>query len=149
MENAVNCPPLTDLLAGLGLSVSDLEESALGNAYRIEFEDNFTVELEPLSEYAFKASTRICLLGKSLEVQNKQIEKAMTLMEEVMALGTPFETLAISQEDNCLRLLVELFQAPTATDPKKAQERLAKEFEEFASNAYAFRKTYFHYGQQD
>lgn len=147
MDNSVNCPPLTALLAGLGLSLSDLEESAMGNAYRIEFEDNFTIELEPLNEIAFKASTRICLLGKSLEVQNKQIEKAMHLMEEVMVLGTPFESLAISQEDNCLRLLVELVQECKPAEPEMAKERLAKEFEDFASNAYAFRKTYFHYDQ--
>lgn len=131
------------LLKNLGIDVKDLEPSAAGGAFRIEFEGNFILEVEPLNEQSFRASTRICVLGKSLTVQASQIEKALDLQAEVMPLTNTLETLSISPADNCLRLLTDIKKGNGNKLTDREIDEMLSQFEEFANNAYAFRKTYF------
>lgn len=136
------CAPMESLLQALGFDQAESGGGQDQTSFRIEFDQQFAVELEPLTPKLCRVSARICSLGKSQTVQNSQILKAFNLYEEVLSEASGAMTLSISQYDNCLRLLYE-FGNSADTHQKGHAEYLVEMLEEFASNAYAFKKTYF------
>lgn len=139
---AIKCAPLESMLQALGTSLSDMQEDENQTSFRIEFENQFAIELQPLTNDLCRMSARLCALGKSQEVQNSQILKAFKLFEEVIDPNLSRLTLSISQYDNCLRLMCE-FRNNTKVSEAQNTEELLNYLEFFASDAYAFKKTYF------
>ena len=133
---------MESLLKALGFGQAELDSSRQQTSFRIEFDNQFAVELEPLNPTLCRISARICSLGKSQEVQNSQILKAFKLYEEVLSNSNSATTLSISNYDICLRLLYE-FQEGEQSNQNGHPEYLVGMLEEFASDAYAFKKTYF------
>mgnify|MGYP001266810109 CR=1 FL=1 len=74
---------LNKILESLGMTLSDTEQCAGEGGYRIDFEKNFTVELQHLGGADCRVSARIFSLGKSLQVQENQIKLALALFSEL------------------------------------------------------------------
>lgn len=140
---ALTCPPLEKILHNLGMSLADLQQntSESSNTFRVEFENQFAVELEILTHDLCRVSARLCRLGKSQIVQNSQIEKALALFSEIFGLDQLELSLAVSKNDNCLRIICELNEDGLPANTQIA-EALFNAFEEFAYNAFAFKQTF-------
>lgn len=138
-----NCRPAQVIILDLlNIQESDLEPCAGQNGLRIAFEDNFCVELTELDAYTARLSTRLCLLAKNLETQNRQTEKALGMLSELQnELDLPL-SLGISRFDNCLRLVYELPVANATSEHVSYDQLVALQFEQFVNLGLAFRKTY-------
>jgi hypothetical protein len=121
----------------LGLSKDELEPCAEKEGYRITFEKNFTVELMTQANINCRSSARICLLGKSLQVQEQQLQKALELFTEVRKEAPRGLSLTVSDYDNCLRIVTEI---KAEKDPQSAKE--GEDFEAFLNFAFAFKHTF-------
>ncbi|HEX4917178.1 MAG TPA: hypothetical protein VFV43_04710 [Limnobacter sp.] len=136
MNNTPDCHhSMTDVLQALGLSADMLEPAAETSGYRIEFERQFTVELHGGRDEACRLSTRLCVLGKSLQVQESQLRKAMQIYSDIAEDVPEACSLAISEYDNCLRVVRDLIQPP-------ADRPTDTVFHEFVNFAFAFKQTY-------
>ncbi|HEX5486568.1 MAG TPA: hypothetical protein VFX23_11290 [Limnobacter sp.] len=128
--------PLQCILESLGLEADKQTLlNAKKEAFRITFEHNFALELLEQIDNSCRASARICLLGKSLNVQESQISKAMRLFSEVITEAPSAASLAVSSHDNCLRLVKEFHAYDNDENP-------IEEFEDFLNFGFVFKKTY-------
>ena len=118
----------------LGLNQDELEPCAEKEGYRITFEKNFTVELMTQPNTACRVSARVCHLGKSLQVQEQQLQKALDLFTEILKDVPAGVSLAVSDYDNCLRTVCEIKTQAQASSKKEAIA-----FEEFLNFSYAFK----------
>ncbi len=126
---------LNKILESLGMSPSDTEQCAATDGYRIDFEKNFTVELQHLSGSDCRVSARVFSLGKSLQVQENQIKLASALfgaLKDDMPAGV---SIAISHHDNCLRLCLEIVS--------ENNDIVMTQFQGFVHVAFAYKQTYF------
>ncbi|WP_370261686.1 hypothetical protein [Limnobacter sp.] len=125
-----------ELLRALGLQSDVLEPTAETEGYRIEFEQQFTVELHGQANCPARMSTRLCMLGKSLQVQDSQLQKAMLIYTDILDEVPRGCSLAVSEHDNCLRVVCDLLSIP------QAPGALEQVFHEFVNFAFAFKQTY-------
>lgn len=131
------------ILEQLGLEKPSLAEVSKG--FRIEFENQFFVELHPLSNSLCRVSARISRLAKSLETQNRQIEKALSLQKDLGDRTPRNAALAISGHDNCLRSVLDLEPARATNGTESDEQRTAKlmqQFQTFVHYAYALKTTF-------
>lgn len=126
---------IDQILDSLGLTTSNTEKAAESDAYRIDFEQNFTVELQHLHLSTCRVSARIFSLGKSLQVQDNQLIQAMQIFTEVQQDIPQGISLTVSDHDNCLRLCLEI------TD--KTHDLIMAQFNDFVQVAFAYKHTYF------
>ena len=126
---------LNKILESLGMSTDDIEQCAENDGYRIDFEQNFTIELQRLKGTDCRISARIFGLGKSLQVQDEQLRKAMTVFSELAEDMPPTVSMAISDHDNCLRICIEISDSDEI-DP------VMSEFNSFVQVAFAYKQTY-------
>lgn len=126
---------IDQILDSLGLKTSNLEKAAESDAYRIDFEQNFTVELQQLPDASCRVSARIFSLGKSLQVQDNQLVQAMQVFTELQQEIPQGISLAISDHDNCLRLCLEIVS--------NTQDFIMAQFNDFVQIAFAYKHTYF------
>ena len=128
------------ILDSLGLNTGNIERAAESEAFRIDFEQNFTVEIQQLTESTCRVSTRLFSLGKSLQVQDTQLGQAMYIFTELQQDIPQGFSLGISNHDNCVRLCLELANS--------TRELIMGKFNEFVQIAFAYKQTYFkHKGQ--
>jgi hypothetical protein len=125
---------LYKILDELGLGTDDVESAAESDAYRIDFEEQFTVEIQRSFTQDCRISARIFNLGKSLQVQELQLKRAMQLFSELIDDLPECISLGISDHDNCLRICIEIAD----TDA----EQLMKQFYGFVHVAFAYKQTY-------
>ncbi len=125
---------LGKILDALGLGTLDVESAAESDAYRIDFEEQFTVEIQRGLTQDCRISARVFNLGKSLEVQEQQLKRAIQLFSELIDDLPECISLGISDHDNCLRICVEI--ADTNAD------QLMKQFHGFVHVAFAYKQTY-------
>ena len=78
---------LNKILESLGMTLSDTEQCAGEGGYRIDFEKNFTIELQHLGGSDCRLSARIFGLGKSLQVQENQIKKQKSRQTLMILIG--------------------------------------------------------------
>lgn len=130
-----NIQAIDKILDSLGLETSNIEKAAQVNAYRIDFEQNFTVELQQLPESTCRVSARIFSLGKSLQVQDNQLLQAMQIFTELEEDIPQGISLTISDHDNCLRLCAEIVN--------NTHEFIMMQFNDFVQIAFAYKHTYF------
>lgn len=125
---------LGKILDALGLGTLDVESAAESDAYRIDFEEQFTVEIQRGLTQECRISARVFNLGKSLQVQEQQLKRAIQLFSELIDDLPECISLGISDHDNCLRICVEI--ADTNAD------QLMKQFHGFVHVAFAYKQTY-------
>jgi len=123
------------ILDSLGLNTSNVEKAAESDAFRIEFEQNFTVEIQQLTECTCRVSARIFSLGKSLQVQDTQLGQAMHIFAELQQDIPQGISLSISDHDNCVRICLEI--------ANNTLETVMGQFNDFAQIAFAYKHTYF------
>ena len=126
---------LNKILESLGMTLSDTEQCAGEGDYRIDFEKNFTIELQHLGGSDCRVSARIFSLGKSLQVQENQIKLALALFGELKNDMPDGVSTAISNHDNCLRLCVEIVS--------ENKDIIMSQFQDFVHVAFAYKQTYF------
>lgn len=126
---------IDQILVSLGLNTSSIEKAAESNAYRIDFEQNFTVELQHLHQSICRVSARISNLGKSLQVQDNQLAQAMRIFTELQQDIPQGISLTISDHDNCLRLCLEI--------RNDSLDFVLTQFNDFVQVAFAYKHTYF------
>lgn len=126
---------LEKILHALGLKTDQMEPAAETEGYRIQFEQNFTIEIQEISTQNCRVSARIFSLGKSLQVQDNQIKMALNLFSELRENIPNGISAAISDHDNCLRLCAEIVNDQT--------EALLGHFQTFTHIAFAYKQTYF------
>lgn len=134
---AIQYGALNKILESLGLSPSDTEPCATTDGYRIDFEKNFTVELQHLGGTGCRVSARIFSMGKSLQVQENQIKMALNLFGELKNDMPDGVSTAISNHDNCLRLCIEIVS--------ENNNIIMAQFQGFIHVAFAYKQTYFQY----
>ncbi|EDM83712.1 hypothetical protein LMED105_13112 [Limnobacter sp. MED105] len=132
---AIRYGALNKILESLGMSAGDTEQCAATDGYRIDFEKNFTVELQHLGGTDCRVSARIFSLGKSLQVQENQIKLALNLFGELKNDMPDGVSTAISNHDNCLRLCVEIVS--------ENNDIIMTQFQGFVHVAFAYKQTYF------
>lgn len=123
------------ILDSLGFNTSNVEKAAESDAFRIDFEQNFTVELQQQSESTCRVSARIFSLGKSLQVQDTQLGQAMLIFTELQQDVPQGISLCISDHDNCVRICLEI--------ANNTNESMMAQFNEFVHIAFAYKHTYF------
>lgn len=126
--------PMQCILHSLGLAEDALERRDEAEGFRIEFERNFAIEIEPIDSVC-RLSARISSLGKSLQAQETQIIKGLQMtdsLHEEMPTGV---SLAVSDYDACLRLCIELVEHADAAQTMAS-------FHQFVNFAFAFKQTY-------
>lgn len=111
--------------------------------FRIEFEQNFAIEIQPCQQGACRLSARVCKLGHSLQVQEEQLKKALSLLSELQGSVPEYTSLAISNHDNCLRSVVEL-----PNEPPQNQEQMLERLNGFINFAFAYKQTYITFRNQ-
>lgn len=126
---------LNTILESLGMSAHDTEPCAESDGYRIDFEQNFTIELQHIPESSCRVSARIFSLGKSLQVQDDQLRRAMSIFSEISSDLPEGMSMAISDHDNCLRICIEISTNNTSLT--------MSEFNTFVQMAFAYKQTYF------
>lgn len=126
---------LHKILESLGMCAHDAEQCAETDGYRIDFEQNFTVELQHMPESGCRVSARIFSLGKSLQVQDEQLRRAMSIFSEVSSDLPEGMSMAISDHDNCLRICIEI-----TTDNVTL---MMSQFNTFVQMGFAYKQTYF------
>lgn len=135
----VTLPPqhgvLNKILESLGISTTDIEQTANADGYRIDFDRNFTIELHQLSGSDCRVSARIFSLGKSLQVQENQIKMALAIFLELVSEMPAGVSTVISDHDNCLRLCIEITSGNS--------EVIIAQFQGFIHIAFAYKQTYF------
>lgn len=130
-----HCDVLNKILESLGMCAHDTEPCAETDGYRIDFEQNFTVELQRIPESGCRVSARIFSLGKSLQVQDDQLRRAMSIFSEVSSDLPEGMSMAISDHDNCLRICIEI--------TNNNVNLTMAEFNAFVQMAFAYKQTYF------
>ncbi len=134
---------LTRIVESLGLTLGDLEPTHGTPGYRVAFEQNFFIELHEaichkgINNPICRASTRLSKLGHSLTTQELQVQHAMRLAAEVQEDIPVNSSLSISNHDNCLRLCMEIDQAP--------DDELLLAFQSFVDFSFAFKQMYLKY----
>lgn len=131
---------LDAILNYLGITEDQLGPCVGQDGFRIEFEDNYCLELAILPQEYCRMSARICLLARSLEVQERQIQKALDLYAELHNGFPVAMSLAVSNFDNCLRLTTEIKAGEYWIENKVG--KLEDYFENFVNYSHAFKKTY-------
>ena len=126
---------LNKILESLGMDAGDTEPCAATEGYRIDFEKNFTIELQHIGDTTCRVSARIFSLGKSLQVQENQIKLALALFSELKNDMPNGVSTAISNHDNCLRLCVEIVS--------ENKDIIMSQFQGFVHVAFAYKQTYF------
>lgn len=132
---AIQYGALDKILESLGMSPNETEQCAAADGYRIDFEKNFTIELQHLGGADCRVSARIFSLGKSLQVQENQIKLALALFGEFKDDIPAGVSTAISNHDNCLRLCLEIVS--------ENNDIIMNQFQEFVHVAFAYKQTYF------
>jgi len=132
---AIQYGALDKILESLGMSPNETEQCAAAEGYRIDFEKNFTIELQHLGGADCRVSARIFSLGKSLQVQENQIKLALALFSELKDDIPAGISTAISNHDNCLRLCLEIVS--------ENNDLVTNQFQEFVHVAFAYKQTYF------
>lgn len=133
---------LGKILDALGLGTHDVESAAESDAYRIDFEEQFTVEIQRGLTQDCRISARVFNLGKSLQVQEQQLKRAIQLFSELIDDLPECISLAISDHDNCLRICIEVADTES--------EHLMSQFHGFVHVAFAYKQTYLkHRADQD
>lgn len=125
---------LGKILDALGLGTHEVESAAESDAYRIDFEEQFTVEIQRGFSQNCRISARIFNLGKSLQVQEQQLKRAMELFSELIDDLPECISLSISDHDNCLRICIEVADMEA--------EQLMTQFHGFVHVAFAYKQTY-------
>lgn len=125
---------LEKILESLGLGTHNVESAAESDAYRIDFEEQFTVEIQRGFTQNCRISARVFNLGKSLQVQEQQLKRAMQLFSELIDDLPECTSLSISDHDNCLRICIEVADTEV--------EQLMKQFHGFVHVAFAYKQTY-------
>lgn len=125
---------LGKILDSLGLGTHDVESAAESDAYRIDFEEQFTVEIQRGFIQDCRISARVFNLGKSLQVQEQQLKRAMQLFSELIDDLPECISLSISDHDNCLRICIEVADTEA--------EQLMRQFHGFVHVAFAYKQTY-------
>jgi hypothetical protein len=118
----------------MGLQADQLEPCAEQDGIRIEFEQNFVLELQEPNRHSCRVSSRVCQLGKSLEIQEKQVRRALEIFSEVKKEAPSGSSLAISKHDNCLRTAFDILE--------ENHPDCVKSFNCFIEFAFAYRYTY-------
>jgi hypothetical protein len=126
---------LNKILESLGMTPNETEPCADSEGYRIDFEKNFTIELQEIGDSHCRVSARIFSLGKSLQVQENQIKLALNLFDELNSDIPAGISIAISNHDNCLRLCIEIVS--------EKDEVIMNQFQGFVHVAFAYKQTYF------
>ncbi|HEY1058839.1 MAG TPA: hypothetical protein VGE55_08925 [Limnobacter sp.] len=141
--------PLQDatvlILAQLGLKCPQSSVAEATQGFRIEFDNQFFVELHAISPDICRVSSRISRLAKSLETQNRQIEKALSLQQDLGERTPRNVALAISGHDNCLRSVLDLEGGACFADgqvQEEITENLMRQFQAFVHYAYALKSTF-------
>ena len=136
--STTSTPSLELILTSLGLTADGLENPAQEGGVRIEFEQNFAVEMQENVHGNGRISSRVCKLGNSLVIQEQQLNKALNILGELQDKIPPHVSLAISTHDNCLRSVLEM--------PCQAflnqQEFMLGRFHEFVNFSFAYKQTY-------
>ena len=122
------------ILESLGMTLSDLELAAESDAYRIDFEQNLTVELQHMPGTDCRISARISKLGKSLQVQDDQLRVAMEIFAALLDDLPSGVSMAISDHDNCLRICIEI--------RTNKPDIVMMQFNQFIHVAFAYKQTY-------
>ena len=130
------------ILQHLGLDTADAADSATDLGIRLEFEDNFAVEVNVPHPGVCRLSTRICLLARNLETQDRQLVKALGLHTDLLEDLPASVSLCASEYDNCLRLCLDLNQEQWHATIHSANNPIGEAFEAFANVCLAFKKTY-------
>ncbi|MCR2746792.1 hypothetical protein [Limnobacter parvus] len=117
------------------MTLADTEQAAESDAYRIDYEQNLTIELQHLKGADCRVSARIFCLGKSLQVQDDQLRMAMGIFSELLNDLPNGTSMAISDHDNCLRICIEITS-------ENADQALFQ-FNQFIHVAFAYKQTYF------
>ena len=125
---------LAKILDALGLSIHDVESAPESDAYRIDFEEQFTIEIQRGFTQDCRISARVFNLGKSLQVQEQQLKRAIQLFSELIDDLPECISLGISDHDNCLRICIEIADTNA--------EQLMKQFHGFVHVAFAYKQTY-------
>jgi len=125
---------LGKILDSLGLGTHDVESAAESDAYRIDFEEQFTVEIQRGFIQDCRISARVFNLGKSLQVQEQQLKRAIQLFSELIDDLPECISLSISDHDNCLRICIEVADTEA--------EQLMRQFHGFVHVAFAYKQTY-------
>jgi hypothetical protein len=137
---ATRSTTLSLILDGLGYGEENPDNTGPAETYRLDFEQNFTLELQNMEDSSCRISARIFGLGKSLQVQEKQIQTALHVFSEVIEDLPPNVSPAIANQDNSLRLCMEI----SSTHP----EEVMGQFHEFVSLAFAYQQTCFKQNRQ-
>lgn len=123
------------ILESLGMTLRDTEQAAESDAYRIDFEQNLTVELQHMPGTDCRVSARVFSLGKSLQVQDDQLRIAMEIFTALLEDLPNSASMAISDHDNCLRICIEI-----QTDKP---DMVMMQFNQFIHVAFAYKQTYY------
>lgn len=123
------------ILESLGLTLANTEQAAESDAYRIDFEQNLTVELQHMQGADCRVSARIFSLGKSLQVQDDQLRIAIGIFSELLDDLPNGVSIAISDHDNCLRICIEIVS--------ENADLALLQFNQFIHVAFAYKQTYF------
>jgi hypothetical protein len=123
------------ILESLGMTLADTEPAAESDAYRIDFEQNLTIELQHLQGSNCRVSARIFSMGKSLQVQDEQLRMAMHIFSELLNDLPAGTSMAISDHDNCLRICIEIVT--------ENADLIMFQFNQFIHVAFAYKQTYF------
>jgi hypothetical protein len=142
MNQTINTPSLEMILDSLGLNASSLENANEEGGIRIEFEQNFAIELQENHYGNCRISARVCKLGQSLIVQEQQLEKAMNILGALQDRVPNQVSLAVSTHDNCLRNVLEIPKDTT----EKQKDELLNQFNEFLNFSFAYKQTYVAFG---
>lgn len=126
---------LNQILESFGMTLDEVEPAAEMDAYRLDFEQNFTIELQHMHAADCRASARIFNLGKSLQVQDEQLRMAMGIFSELLDDLPKGTSMAVSSHDNCLRICIEIQADKT--------DHVMSQFNQFIHVAFAYKQTYF------
>lgn len=138
MTQTTSTSSLDAILESLGLEASDLENPAEEGGVRIEFEQNFAIELQDNHHGHCRISARVCKLGQSLVVQEQQLEKALSILSALQDKIPHHVSLAVSTHDNCLRNVLEIPKETT----EEQKDDLLNQFNDFLNYSFAYKQTY-------
>lgn len=122
------------ILHSLGLETSNPNHH---DGVRVEFEKNFAIEIQNQDSGQCRISARVCKLGHSLHVQERQLQKALGLFTELQDSAPEETSLAISNHDNCLRSVIDIPSA-ASNQPENTLDWLNR----FINFSFAYKQTF-------
>lgn len=138
MDQTTTTPSLEVILESLGLEIDTLESPSEEGGIRIEFEQNFAIEMQDDVHGQCRISARVCKLGQSLLVQEQQLQKAMNILGVLQDKIPKRVSLTVSTHDNCLRNVLEI---PRHT-PDEQKDGVLHQFNDFLNFSFAYKQTY-------